>query len=161
MASMIDWAKNELELLEKQCTEGDGLEMQKLMSEDIMELITKFVYQGHTGTTAAYAIGIFSRLASWRPLTALTGEDDEWNEIRDGFYQNRRYSAVFKEDGRAYNTEGRIFSDNGGESFFGTDLSRRYIEFPYTVPKEPEKFIFNTRDEYEAWRNKEVWRGTT
>lgn len=109
----------------------------------ILELLEVFDNQGHTGFTAPYTAGLFHRLAMFKPLTPLTGEDDEWNETELGCFQNKRYSAVFKDEknGKAYNTEGKIFSDDGGETWFNNMNSIVYIDFPYTVPEYPEKVI--------------------
>jgi hypothetical protein len=65
----------------------------------------------------------------FKPVSPLTGEDDEWNEIEPGLFQNKRYSAVFKrKDGTAYNVEGKIFTDDG-EVWFTNKDSRVYITF--------------------------------
>jgi hypothetical protein len=84
----------------------------------------------------------------FKPLTPLTGEDDEWNEVRTGVFQNKIYSAVFKDgkDGQAYNVEGKIFSDDEGKTWFTNRNSRVYIDFPYIVPDKPEKVILVKED---------------
>ena len=107
----------------------------------ILELLEVFDNQGHSGFTAPYVIGTFEKLAMFKPLTPLTGEDDEWNELRPGYFQNKRYSAVFKDETGAYNVEGKIFSDDGGETWFTSGNSRVYIDFPYTVPDHPEEIM--------------------
>lgn len=110
----------------------------------ILELLEVFDNQGHSGFSAPYVIGMFERLAMYKPITPLTGEDDEWSA--EG--QNKRYSAVFKDSkyGKAYNIEGRIFSDDGGETWFINRDSRVYIDFPYTVPEHPEKVYISKED---------------
>ncbi len=121
--------------------EGDDL-YNESVADAILELLEVFDNQGHTGFTAPYTAQMFHRLAMFKPLTPLTGEDDEWNEV-SGCFQNKRYSAVFKDskDGKAYNIEGRIFSDDGGKTWFTNGESAVYIDFPYTVPDNPEKVI--------------------
>lgn len=132
---MINWAKNELARIEH---DEEGL--QDRIDKNILELMEVFVNQGHSNISAAYVLSRFNRLANFKPLTPLTGEDDEWNEVGHGCWQNKRYSAVFKgEDGRAYNIEGKIFSNDGGETWFTNVNSRVYIDFPYAVPDKPEK----------------------
>ena len=115
----------------------------------ILELLDVFDNQSHSGFSAPYVIGKFKRLAMFKPISPLTGEDDEWNEMKDGSFQNKRYSAVFKDkkDGKAYNIEGKIFSDNGGKTWFTNRDSRVYIDFPYTVPEYPEKVILKEDEE--------------
>ena len=132
---MLKYAKNELARIEH---DEEGL--QDRIDKNILDLMEVFVNQGHSNVSASYVLSIFNRLAHYRPLTPLTGEDNEWNEVGHGCWQNKRYSAVFKgEDGRAYNIEGKIFSDDGGETWFTNINSRIYIDFPYAVPDKPEK----------------------
>lgn len=109
----------------------------------ILELLDVFDNQGHSGFSAPYVIGKVERLAMFKPLTPLTGEDDEWNEIEPGWFQNKRYSAVFKNETGAYNSQGKIFSDDEGKTWFTNRDSKVYIDFPYVVPNEPEKVILN------------------
>ena len=111
----------------------------------ILELLEVFDNQGHSGFTAPYTAQMFHRLAMFKPVSPLTGEDDEWSA--EG--QNKRYSAVFKDskDGKAYNIEGKIFSDDGGDTWFTNKNSRVYIDFPYTVPDHPEKVILKEVDD--------------
>lgn len=45
------------------------------------------------------------RLVAAKPLTPLTGTDDEWMEVADGVFQNRRCSSVFKENDGAYDID--------------------------------------------------------
>lgn len=118
----------------------------------ILELLEVFDKQGHSGFTAPYTAGIFYRLAMYKPITPLTGEDDEWNEVPvpgSIHFQNKRYSAVFKDkrDGKAYNVEGKVFSDDGGETWFTNRNSRVYIEFPYIVPDKPEEVILDPEED--------------
>ena len=115
----------------------------------ILELLELFDKQGHSGFSAPYVIGKFERLAMFKPITPLTGEDDEWNEVSTGFFQNKRYSAVFKDskDGKAYDSKGKVFSDDGGKTWFTNRDSRIYIDFPYTVPEYPEKVILEEEED--------------
>ncbi|MBR3117681.1 MAG: hypothetical protein IKF29_00425 [Oceanobacillus sp.] len=133
---MIEWAKKELERIKH---DSDGV--QDRMDKYVLEILQVFCNQGHSNHTAPYVMNIVQRLVRFMPLTPLTGEDDEWTEVSNGLYQNKRYSAVFKEaDGKAYNSEGKIFT-NDGITWFTNINSRIYIEFPYVVPDEPEKIF--------------------
>ena len=133
--SLVDYAKSELARIEH---DEDG--MQDMMDKCVLDLLQVLADQGHSNHTVHYCLAVFERLAKFKPLTPLTGEDDEWNEYADGLFQNKRYSAVFKDgkDGRAYDVEARVFSDNGGETWYTSKDSRVYIDFPYTVPDKPE-----------------------
>lgn len=78
---------------------------------------------------------IFNKLSDFEPLTPLTGEAHEWNEIGENYFQNNRCSHVFKENGRAYDSHGKIFRDPTGATYTSIN-SRVNIEFPYIPTTE-------------------------
>jgi len=133
---LVNYAKKELELLG-----STDDEMQKTMNKHILEIVKVFSEQGHSGFSGAYVVSTLTRLLSFKPLKPLTGEDDEWNEISEGKFQNKRCSSVFKNsnDGTAYDINGKIFTDDGGKTWYTNRESRVNIEFPYTVPEKPER----------------------
>ena len=112
----------------------------------ILELLEVFDNQGHSGFTAPYVAGMFHRLARYKPASPLTGEDDEWNDVGDGLLQNKRYFAVFKEkDGTVYNSEGKVFTDDGEIWYMSKDSSVN-VTFPYSVPDKPE-YVYKNKEE--------------
>lgn len=140
MSNLVDYAKEELERIGMI---DSGHPYNDEVAKAILDLIELFASQGHTGFTAPYTINAFKRLAMFKPLSPLTGKDSEWNEIEPGLYQNKRYSAVFKEkDGRVYNIDGKIFTDDG-EVWYSSKDSRIEITFPYIVPDAPEEVYLN------------------
>lgn len=141
MSNLVDYAKDELKRIGMI---DSGEPYNDIVTKAILDLIELFDSQGHSGFTASYTVNVFKRLAMYEPLAPLTGEDSEWNEIEPNHYQNKRYSAVFKEkDGKAYNTHGKIFTDDGGETWYSNKDSHIEINFPYIVPNEPEKVYLN------------------
>lgn len=141
MSNLVDYAKEELKRIGMI---DSGEPYNDAVSEAIIALIKLFESQGHSGFTAPYTINVFKRLAMFKPLTPLTGEDSEWNEVETGVYQNKRYSAVFKEkDGKAYNIDGKRFTDDNGETWYTSKNSRIDITFPYIVPERPEEVYLN------------------
>lgn len=125
---LVEHAEKELALL----SDGEPCEMQAMMNRHILEMVKLFADFGHSGFSAGYTISVLERLLRFEPLKPLTGEDDEWNEVGEGVFQNNRCSHVFREaDGRAYDSEGRIFREPDGSCYTSKD-SRVYIEFPYT-----------------------------
>jgi len=109
------------------------------IADGTVELLAVLSHQGHSGGSIGFAVQFFSAMASFKPWTPLTGEDDEWNELdydTDTKYQNRRCSRVFKgADGRAYDIDGRGFREPSGACYTSGD-SRVYIDFPYTPKTE-------------------------
>lgn len=135
MGNLVDYAKSELKRI-GMIDSGDPYN--EMATKAILDLIELFDSQGHSGFSASYVTNAFNRLARFKPISPLTGKDDEWLDIGDGVYQNKRYFAVFKDkDGVAYNSEGRVFSDDG-EVWFANRDSRVNITFPYVVPDRPE-----------------------
>ncbi len=140
MSNLVDYAKEELKRI-GMIDSGDPYN--ESVAKAILDLIELFASQGHSGFTAHYTINAFKRLAMYKPLAPLTGEDSEWNEIESGLYQNKRYSAVFKEkDGRVYNCDGKVFTDDG-EVWYSSKDSCVEITFPYIVPDKPEEVYLN------------------
>lgn len=112
----------------------------KWIQEAVLELLTVFSKQGHSGFSAPYCINTFKALAMFEPLCPLTGDDSEWNEVGDGMFQNNRCSHVFKDkdrfDGQAYDIQGKVFvEENDGGSYTGMG-SHVPITFPYTPVTE-------------------------
>lgn len=63
-------------------------------------------------------------------MTPLTGQDTEWTEISENVFQNKRCSRVFKDGTIAYDIEGLIFKDKGG-NYYTNKNSKTRVTFPY------------------------------
>jgi hypothetical protein len=113
----------------------EGSDYGEMLGNAVLDLVRVFSDQGHSGTSAAQTLKIFSKVAAFEPLVPLTGGDDEWNEVGEGVFQNRRCSHVFKEGGEAYDIRGRIFREPSGACFTSQD-SRVPVVFPYTPSTE-------------------------
>ena len=128
-------------------------EMQKMICEHVLKLLEVFADEGHSGSSAPYAISLFEKLAKFDPIAPLTGEDWEWNEICDDrtgnvtVYQNKRASRVFKQsdrfNGQAYDIDGKVFwewcIDEYGDkykSYYTCHESYVPVEFPYVPSTE-------------------------
>lgn len=122
-------------------------EMQEAICMHVMKLLHVFSEEGHSGSTAPYAINLFKTLAMFEPIVPLTGEDWEWFD--HGYcMQNKRCSHVFKQadrfDGQPYDIQGRVFyewlvDEETGEKFkssFTNSDSHTPITFPYTPKTE-------------------------
>ena len=107
----------------------------KWIMENIFELLEVFGKQGHSGTSAPYCANMFKKLALFEPLSPIQGTEEEWMAVTDTLYQNKRCSHVFKENGLAYDIQGKIFREPDGNCYTGSD-SRVNVEFPYTPKSE-------------------------
>lgn len=147
--NLVVHAENELNIILEKCKDDkEAMEMQKIMNNDIIEIVKIFSEQGHSGFSASYAINLIEKLLRFEPITPLTGDESEWNKLDygdDTKYQNKRCSRIFKNaKGQAYDSEGKIFSDDGGKSWYQSKDSRVYITFPY-IPKT-EKIILENKN---------------
>ena len=129
-------------------------EMQKLMCDQVLELLEVFASHGHSGSSYGYAVSLFEKLAKFKLITPLTGEDSEWHECGEGTFQNIRLSSVFKDsENKPYDIDGRVYwewyKNEEGEvykSHFSKGGDRFYIEFPYE--QKPAIEVFSPTDEY-------------
>lgn len=157
MSKMMKWAEDELRLAGYDINDPeDG--PNRWLAEGTLELLKVFADQGHSGSSAPFAVALFEKLAMWKPIAPLTGADDEWNEVGEGVWQNRRNSSVFKkEDGQAYTIDGRVFwewysfpdIDDGKpfKSYYTSRDSHVNIKFPWTQPDKPE-YVFVPTEEF-------------
>ena len=108
---------------------------QAMLYQHMRELLEVFAGEHHSGSSARNAVSLFEKLALFKPLSPLTGADDEWNagSLDPSTLQNKRCSHVFKDVkmGRAYDIQAVIFRDEAGFTFTSGD-SRRDVTFPYT-----------------------------
>ena len=99
--SLIKHAETELKisgLLDKD-SDYNGM-----LGEATLELIKVFAGQDHSGMSASIVSNLFDKLSRYKPLCPLTLKDEEWMEIGEDNFQNKRNGAVFKDgkDGKPY-----------------------------------------------------------
>ena len=140
----------------KPVDEEDG--PNKWIQEGTFELLDVFGDQGHSGSSAPFAIRFFTKLAGFKPLSPIKCDDAEWNYVGHGddTYQNNRLSSVFKtgKDGDPYYIDAIVWNETGEHSgaFTGTVdgiRSSQLINLPFT-PKTFYIDVVSTR-----WADKE------
>jgi hypothetical protein len=150
MSNLLLHAKDELNRIGM--TEDSSDEMNVAMRKHILHMMNEFAEEGHSGFSAPYAISILTKLMDFKPLSPLTGEDDEWNNLVENYepvphWQNKRKSSVFKNaDGTCYDIDGKVFwewcmpyeeGEKPYKSYYTNRDSRVPVTFPYTVPDKP------------------------
>jgi hypothetical protein len=143
--SLVQYAESELDRIGM--TDVD--EYNGMMRKHLLHMVKEFADEGHTGFSASYALQCLKKLLNFKPLSPLTGEDDEWTDVSSisgvPHFQNKRCGSVFKDgNGEAYDIDGKVFwewaKDEDGKpykSYYTAFESRVPVTFPYTVPDEP------------------------
>ena len=124
-------------------------DMQGMICENVLQLLNVFSEQGHSGSSAAYALKMFERLVEFKCIGPLTGADSEWCDTGHDVYQNRRCSTVFKDKktGECYDIDGKVFwewntrLEDGKpyKSYYHNGGCHTPVTFPYHPPKEAVK----------------------
>lgn len=119
-SKMTDWAYNELQMAGLFDKDSDYAGW---LGEAVLELIENFSNAGHSGFSAGMALSIFDKLARWKPLTELTNNPSEWNDISETsgrkMYQSSRCPTCFSEDGGLtyYDLDEEAEAWTGGDGF--------------------------------------------
>lgn len=94
--SLVEHAESELRLagLFDKNSDYEGM-----IAESVMELIKVFAAQGHSGCSAMLTLSAFNTCARFRPLTPITSDPSQWNEVGRGLWQSRRCASIFSRDG--------------------------------------------------------------
>ncbi len=120
-----------------------------MIGDAVKELLLVFQKQGHSGFSANLTATVFHNLITGKPLSPLTDNPDEWNEVTPDILQSNRISHVFierAEDPRPYTIDGKAFSDDGGKTYFTNRHSRVYFNLPGYPPKT-EYVILDSKGE--------------
>jgi hypothetical protein len=138
-SSLLVFAEQELARIT-----GDG-DMQERINEGVLDMVKVFCGEAYSGVTAIYVVNILNRLLRFLPLTPIEDVPEDWFEFSPGVYQHLRCPRVFKDsgkfDGKAYILDAKVFSADGGETWFTGDNSKERIEFPYTVPTSSKYYL--------------------
>ncbi len=106
---MIENTKYELDLLLNNCEDEEEKQMQKSINDNVLAIVEKFCEMRHSGMSANYEINLIIKALRQQPLTKLTLQDDEFLEVANGVFQNKRDYRVFKQqdrfDGKPYNVD--------------------------------------------------------
>jgi hypothetical protein len=131
----------------------------------VLELIQVFSNQGHSGMSASIVRNVFNKLVKYEPLIPITGNTEEWMEVSEGLFQNKRLGGLFKENGRVYYLDAIIFVDENGSRFSGISYtkkkkkqitSRQLVKtFPF-IPQTFEIEVFDKNDERYIKNKKEL-----
>ena len=132
MSPMREYFKDELYKAEYDSTIVDSL-LAMLEASNVGE---------HSGSSWQFLLETFRRLASFKPLSPLTGDEDEWVEVAENLEQNRRYGSVFrrhKDNNCCFDIDAFVYGGDKNKTWGSNPEIRHIIKFPYSVPDEPTK----------------------
>lgn len=166
----------ELDILSASNKDPDNRPIIEPFRNEILALVEKFGLSGQSGGSAPYTAGAISeavkKLCLHIPICPIMGIDEEWHECsketgdNKPVYQNKRCSAIFKEEDRVHYLDAITWATQSGACWSGSALlatgdkiySRQYIKsFPFTpktfvidvIEKEvaPDDWEFYVKDE--------------
>ena len=128
-------------------------DMQEMICKHVLKLLKVFSGEGHSGTSAPYAISLFEKLAKFEPVAPLTGEDWEWNDVSDHMgritYQNKRCSHVFKDEDGVYDIDGIVWYEWHNDTENNVLYKSHFTNFESRVPVT---FPYTPKTEYKEWK---------
>lgn len=152
-------AESEFEILEN--TTPDALILE--FKDEILALCEKFSVSGQSGGSAPYVASAISsavkNLCTYQTISPLTGVDDEWVDQakkngNETLFQNKRNSAVFKDDTGAWHLDAIIWcadtpgeSGNNWDNFCGTVQGIKSSQYIKSFPFYPKTFRINVTRE--------------
>ena len=104
----------------------DPQEYEDHVARDVIQLLTVFAAQGHSGFSASLAIHWFKNLASYKPITPLL------NPMETGLYHD--VSGFNPQDGKCTLQSTHVsslFSEDGGKTWYDIDKKPKGIQKIY------------------------------
>ena len=149
--NLRDYALSELS---KTCFNNNTIGLNLEIHKTVMQIL-EIIDMGDFDDTSSRAItSTVSRLINKKPLTPLTGHDNEWTLIQTNptLHVNNRCSSVYKNECNvSYDTsaiKGYTFiADRLGNKlhvFTRDELNIKNITFPYDVPDSPKMTLMDS-----------------
>lgn len=161
--NLLRQAENELDIYEKQvqASTADSTDWKyaksmiwclRRLCRAVFPIIEK---QGHSDSSYAVLMSMFIQLLWGKPLSALTDNFDEFNEITEEqiddesnvtLYQSKRVSSFFmrvhKDGSKTFSDIDRVICTDGNTTWTNGYITK-YVDsiYPITVPYMPERYI--------------------
>ncbi len=131
--SMSEFARFELE-------KAGWFDDDQAMAVSLLAAIGAFAAYSHSGSSGPAAAAVLLRLIHQKPLSPLTGDEDEWVHVTDDpkpLWQNKRCGSVFTDGTGAYDIDAQVTRYPDGTLVSQDEDRRTVIAFPYDVPEQP------------------------
>lgn len=113
LSNLVEWAKKELEDA-GWFEDGEDSLYGDMLGKAVLDMMKVFSAQGHSGMSASLALALFKNLAAWKPLSPLTADPAEWEDVSEMMgrpcWQNKRDHSKFSYD------EGKTWRDCNEQS---------------------------------------------
>lgn len=135
------WAENEVRLacLNEEPNYKDGeWYYGTACYQSALKAYNSLMEDGHSGASFGFTKQILNRLLAHKPLTPIK-EEDGWNEVAKGQFQSKRYSSLFKYDGKYDDIDRVVCIHKGDTTAFYNPLATSIINkmFPISLPYIP------------------------
>jgi len=97
---LLDHARNEM--IRAGLFDKDS-DYEGLIARSVMDMLKAHIKAGHSGASHEQVLEIFNILVRYKPLTPITSDPSEWNDVSDvsgkPLWQSNRNFACFSTDG--------------------------------------------------------------
>lgn len=154
------FAQNEIERVIKEARSKGSEALIEEFAPEMLALIDKFGKSGQSGGSAPYTAGAIvealKKLLAFQPISDVTNESEDWNDLMgDGFLQNKRCYALFKEhkDARPYYLDAIVWKSPKDYTYTGTAMHEgekiKSAQYVKSFPFKPKTFVVDI-DEHEV-----------
>lgn len=114
------------------------------IGKSVIEIIDFFSKKEYSYDLAIKIGDLFKKLIVYECISPLTGKDDEWIEISNKFFQNKRIDNVFKDKNNVYYCDAIIWCPyNKKYSFIGIVENVSSKQFIRSFPFVPKTFYID------------------
>ena len=145
MSNLVDHANRELDILgypRPLVPDADvEFDMDTEMRRCLVELVTVFANQHHSGFSSSYCLSLLNKLLRFEPLSPVTNNPEEWvdqsyhpahNNKLEILFQNIRHSEAFSHD--------------GGKTYYLLSERRKWVKWIYfNLPHPIRRLVWNSR----------------
>ena len=146
--SMLDWAKEEIEIAKKREREASGVESGWdygcACYDSALKAYESLCEDGHSGMSIGFTKQILNRLIDGKVLTPIEDTPDIWNQISKNEYQCKRMHSLFKEVDESGNVSYSdnnyaVYVDTKSNTMWHSGLVDKYVysKYPITMPYYP------------------------
>ena len=148
MGNTLKWAEREVEIWKEDCKDDPDIVYISGCVESALKAYKAVLEDSHSGMSWCITKDILTTLMEGKPLTLLADREEDWDQISDNKWQNKRYSKLFKkvdEDGVPhYHDIGRFTCIDQKGAYFANGFIFSEVEKlvdPIKMPYYPGEIV--------------------